>query len=124
MYSICIQYVFNMYSICIQYVFNMYSICIQYVFNMYSICIQYVFNMLQQHQNSYPMKDWHLEHMQKTIVKYVTGLSDTATSYQRRQHKKYGGKLAYTHKSIAFDIRHGVTTVEVLNFLDKVRNDR
>ena len=45
MYSICIQYVFNMYSICIQYVFNMYSICIQYVFNMYSICIQYVFNM-------------------------------------------------------------------------------
>jgi hypothetical protein len=30
--------------------------------------------MLQQHQNSYPMKDWHLEHMQKTIVKYVTGL--------------------------------------------------
>ena len=43
-------------------------------YNMYSICIQYVFNMLQQHQNSYPMKDWHLEHMQKTIVKYVTGL--------------------------------------------------
>jgi hypothetical protein len=80
--------------------------------------------MLQQHQNSYPMKDWHLEHMQKTIVKYVTGLSDTATSYQKRQHKKYGGKLAKVHQSIAFDIRHGVTTAEVLDFLDKVRNDR
>jgi hypothetical protein len=22
-------------------------------------------------QNSYPMKDWRFEHMQKTIVKYV-----------------------------------------------------
>ena len=31
-----------MYTICIQYVYNMYTICIQYVYNMYTICIQYV----------------------------------------------------------------------------------
>jgi hypothetical protein len=77
--------------------------------------------MLQQ--NSYPMKEWHLENMKKTVVKYVTGLSDTATSYQRKLHKKYGGNIAKVHKSIAFDIRHGVTIIEVLDFLDKVRND-
>ena len=69
------------------------------------------------------MKEWHLENMKKTVLKYVTGLSDTATSYQRKQYKKYSGNLAKVHKSIAFDIRHGVTTIEVLDFLDKVKND-
>jgi hypothetical protein len=69
------------------------------------------------------MKEWHLENMKKTVLRYVTGLSDTATSYQRRQYKKYSGNLSKIHKSIAFDIKHGVTTIEVLDFLDKVRND-
>jgi hypothetical protein len=27
--------------------------------------------------NNYPMRDWHFEHMQKTIVKYVFGLSES-----------------------------------------------
>ena len=43
MYTLCIQYVYNMYTICIQYVYNMYTICIQYVYNMYTICIQYAY---------------------------------------------------------------------------------
>ena len=74
-------------------------------------------------QNSYPMKEWHRENMKKTVVRYVTGLSDSATSYQRRLHKKYGGNIANLRRSINFDIRHGVTREEVLLFLDKVRND-
>jgi hypothetical protein len=78
--------------------------------------------MIQQTQNSYPMKEWHLENMKKTIVKYVTGLSENATSYQKRQHKKYGGNLANVHRNIDFDMRHGVEIQEVLVFLDKVRN--
>jgi len=69
------------------------------------------------------MKDWHFEHMQKTIVKYVSGLSDNATSFQKKQHKKYGGNLANVHRNIEFDIKHGVTREEVAVFLDKVRND-
>jgi hypothetical protein len=68
------------------------------------------------------MKKWHLENMKKTIVKYVTGLSENATSYQKRQHKKYGGNLANVHRNIDFDMRHGVAIQEVLIFLDKVRN--
>jgi hypothetical protein len=74
-------------------------------------------------QNNYPLKDWHFEHMQKTIVKYVAGLSDNATSFQKKQHKKYGGNLANVHRNIEFDIKHGVTREEVALFLDKVRND-
>jgi hypothetical protein len=45
-------------------------------------------------QNSYPMKEWHHENMQKRVVKYVVGLSDDATPYQKKQHKKYGGNIA------------------------------
>jgi hypothetical protein len=78
--------------------------------------------MIQQTQNSYPMKEWHLENMKKIIVKYVTGLSENATSYQKRQHKKYGGNLANVHRNIDFDMRHGVEIQEILVFLDKVRN--
>lgn len=61
--------------------------------------------------------------MQKTIVKYVSGLSDNATSFQKKQHKKYGGNLANVHRNIEFDIKHGVTREEVAVFLNKVRND-
>jgi hypothetical protein len=76
-----------------------------------------------QNQNSYPMKEWHLENMKKTTVKYVTGLSENASSYQRRQHKKYGGKITNVQRNIDFDIRHGVTIDEVVAFLDKIRDD-
>jgi hypothetical protein len=86
----------------------------------YSVLV-YVFHISQQ--GIYPMKEWHLENMKKTVIKYVTGLLDSATLYQRRQHKKYSGNLSMVHKSIAFDIRHGVTTMEVLDFIEKVRND-
>jgi hypothetical protein len=60
--------------------------------------------------------------MQKTILKYVSGLSDNAAAFQKKQHKKYGGNLANVHRNIEFDIKHGVTREEVAVFLDKVRN--
>jgi hypothetical protein len=82
-------------------------------------------HMIQQHQNIYPMKEWHLENMKKTVVKYVTGLSESDTSsFQKRHHKKYAGNLGHVRRSIDIDIRHGVTREEVLAFLNKVRNDR
>jgi hypothetical protein len=60
---------------------------------------------------------------EKDSYKVCHCLLDSATLYQRRQHKKYSGNLSMVHKSIAFDIRHGVTTMEVLDFIEKVRND-
>ena len=69
--------------------------------------------------NSYPLKDWHFEHMQKTIVKYVSGISDDALTSKR----KYNGKIGYVRRNIDFDIKHGVTRDEVIAFLDKIQND-
>jgi ABC-type Mn2+/Zn2+ transport system ATPase subunit len=74
-------------------------------------------------QNNYPMRDWHFEHMQKTIVKYISGISDDATSFQKKMHRKYNGKIGYVRRNIDFDIKHGVTREEVIAFLDKVQND-
>jgi hypothetical protein len=67
------------------------------------------------------MREWHVEHMEKTIIKFVTGLSENASLWQKRQHKKYG-KLTNICRNINYDIKHGVTTEEVLLFLEKVRN--
>ena len=72
-------------------------------------------------QNSFPMKQWHVEHMEKTIVRFVTGLSQDASTWERRQHKRYGG-LTNTCRQIDYDIRHGVTNDEILSFLHSIRN--
>ena len=61
--------------------------------------------------------------MQKTIVKYVSGISDDATSFQKKMHRKYNGKIGYVRRNIDFDIKHGVTRDEVIAFLDKIHND-
>jgi nicotinic acid mononucleotide adenylyltransferase len=76
-------------------------------------------------QNSYPLKDWHFQHMQKTIIKFISGLPelDSDSRWKKRQHKKYSGNIGYVRRSIQFDIKHGVTGEEVITFLDKVRND-
>jgi hypothetical protein len=71
------------------------------------------------------MKEWHFEHMQKTVVKYVSGLSETEriSPWKVKQHKKYGGNIGNVRRNINFDIKHGVTREEVVAFLDRVLND-
>ena len=61
--------------------------------------------------------------MQKTIIRYVTGISEDSSSFQKRLHKRYNANLTYVIKNIAFDIKHGVTNDQILAFLDKIKND-
>ena len=68
------------------------------------------------------MREWHVEHMEKTIVKFVTGLSENASSWQRRQHKRYG-TITHCCRQINYDVKHGVTNEEVLSFLQEIRLD-
>jgi hypothetical protein len=68
------------------------------------------------------MREWHVEHMEKTIKKFVTGLSENASSWQRRQHKRYG-TITHCCRQINYDLKHGVTSEEVLSFLQKIRLD-
>lgn len=79
------------------------------------------YSLLKQQDNSYPLREWHVEHMQKTIIKYITGLSDAMSPWQARQYMKYYN-IATVQKTIDYDTRHGVTKEEVLLFIKKVRN--
>jgi hypothetical protein len=60
--------------------------------------------------------------MEKIIVKYVKGLSENATSWERRNHKRYGG-IANVSRQIRYDIKHGATNDDLLSLLQKIRND-
>ena len=68
------------------------------------------------------MKAWHVNHMEKIIVKYVKGLSMNASSWERRQDKRYG-RIANVCRQIDYDMKHGVEKEQVLSFLEKVRKD-
>ena len=72
-------------------------------------------------QNSFPMREWHLEHIEKIILKFVTGLSVNATRWEKRQHNRYG-TLTNVCRQIEYDIKHGVTNEQVLSILQKIRN--
>jgi len=72
-------------------------------------------------QNNFPMREWHVKHMESAIVKYVTGLSDNASSWEKRNHKKYGN-IANVRRQIDYDIKHGATKEQALSILNKIRN--
>lgn len=73
-------------------------------------------------QNSFPMREWHVKHMEKIIVKFVTGLSENATMWEKRQNKRYG-RITNVCRQIGYDIKQGVTNEQVLLLLQEIRND-
>ena len=72
--------------------------------------------------NDFPLKEWQIEHMKKTIVKFITGLSDNPSRWEARQNKKYNN-IHYVQKGLSHDIKHGVTNNEVQMFLQKIDRD-
>lgn len=67
-------------------------------------------------QNSYPMREWHVKHMEKTLLKFVTGLSEDASRWEKRMNNKYG-RIGRVCKRIEYDIKHGITNNQVCSFL-------
>lgn len=67
------------------------------------------------------MREWHVEHMQKTVLKYVNGLRADANSWEKKNHKKYGS-LANICKQIEYDMRHGVTKDEVFGSFSRIHS--
>lgn len=72
--------------------------------------------------NNFAMRDWHLEHVEKVIIRYIKGLSPDASSFEKRNFKKYS-TLTSCAKQIEYDIKHGVTSEEVLAVMHKIRHD-
>jgi hypothetical protein len=67
------------------------------------------------------MREWHVEHMQKTIIKYISGISDTMSLLQARQYMKYYN-ISNVQKTLYYDTNHGVTKEDILLFIENVRN--
>lgn len=68
------------------------------------------------------MREWHIKHMEQTIVRFVRGLSENATRWEVRLDKKYG-KISNVIKRVDYDVKHGVTNEQVVSFLQLVRTD-
>jgi hypothetical protein len=60
--------------------------------------------------------------MEKTIIKFVIGLSANANRWEKRQNKRYRGLNSICNQ-IHYDIKHGSTIEQVLILLQKIRND-
>ena len=73
--------------------------------------------------NNYAMKDWHLEHVEKVIVRFVKGISPDASSFEKRNYKKYS-TVSSCAKQIEYDIKHGVSMDEVIIVLKRIRHDK
>ena len=68
------------------------------------------------------MREWHVKHMEQTIVKFVRGLSENATRWEVRLNKKYG-KIGKVVNRIEYDVKHGVTNEQVSSFLQLMRTN-
>ena len=73
-------------------------------------------------QNSFPLTKWHEEHMEKLIIRYVTGLPADASNWQKRMNKKYG-KQPNIIKNIKYDIKHGANKTQVLTLFSRIREE-
>jgi uncharacterized protein YlbG (UPF0298 family) len=76
----------------------------------------------EKDKNNFPMKEYHIKHMEKTILRFVKGLPENSTKQQKRNYLKYFGKINYVCKEIEYDILHGVKIEEVLSTLENIRN--
>lgn len=56
------------------------------------------------------------------MVKFVKGLSEDASRWEKRINKKYG-RIGKVCKRIEYDIKHGVTNEQVCSFLLLIRTD-
>jgi hypothetical protein len=72
--------------------------------------------------NNFAMRDWHLEHVEKVILRYMKGISPDASSFEKRNFKKYS-TISSCSKQIEYDIKHGVTAQEVADLINNIRND-
>ena len=73
-------------------------------------------------QNSFPMREWHVKHMEQTAVRFVRGLSENASRWEVKLNNKYG-KIGKVIRRIDYDVKHGVTNEQVFTFLQLIRTD-
>jgi hypothetical protein len=72
---------------------------------------------------NYPMKGWHLEHAERTIVRFAVGLSEDVSEFEKRNYRRYG-TIASCIKQIEYDMHHGVQRREIMKIIGKIRHSK
>lgn len=67
------------------------------------------------------MREWHETHMEKIVIKFVTGISENAAKWEKRRYKRYF-TITSICRQVEYDIKHGVTKEKVLLLFQKIRN--
>lgn len=67
------------------------------------------------------MREWHVEHMQKMLTKFVVGLKKDASPWEAKQYKKY---LNFNNvcRQVHYDMKHGVSQDQVLEAITKIKS--
>lgn len=67
------------------------------------------------------MREWHVEHMQKMLTKFVVGLRKDASPWEAKQYKKY---LNFNNvcRQVHYDMKHGVSQDQVLEAITKIKS--
>ena len=68
------------------------------------------------------MRYWHVKHMQDTVIKYLKGLPDDASRFDKKLYKRYSGITNVLNK-LQYDLKHGATQVDLREFLTSIRKD-
>jgi hypothetical protein len=69
------------------------------------------------------MKEWHLEHAEKVIVNFTSGLSANASQYEKNLYKKYG-TVSGCIKKLEYDMHHGVQKDEIIQIIRKIGRNK
>jgi hypothetical protein len=69
------------------------------------------------------MKDWHLGHAEKAVVRFIVGLSKDASEYERRLYKKHG-TTASCIRQLEYDMHHGVQKQEIIDIIRKMQRTK
>jgi hypothetical protein len=64
------------------------------------------------------MRDWHVKHMQDTVIKYLKGLADDASRFDKKLYKRYSG-ITNVRNKLQYDLKHGATQVDLREFQDE-----
>ncbi|MGA9744076.1 MAG: hypothetical protein WBQ16_05625 [Nitrososphaeraceae archaeon] len=60
--------------------------------------------------------------MQDTVIKYLKGLPDDASRFDKKLYKIYSGITNVLNK-LQYDLKHGATQVDLREFLTSIRKD-
>lgn len=77
----------------------------------------------------FPLKDWHTKHMREVVNAYICGddnmsENQSKVKYQKIMKRSYYASLGNCCSAIDYDIRHGVTKKDVLEFLKGISKQR